>query len=287
MTAATGPMWPGTPRITERWVRTYTLGLPADVAEVRRLELTSDIYEQYVADAATAGSRAVRLAVVGRTARGVVDDLAWRHEQRRIMKQAAGTDQVTGLRAAWAAATQAWFAPAAVLCGLFNAGLGVGILLDEDSTMPGRVVGPMFLFAFAAAMAAGLRMRWAAGLPSHAPAVAVTRQTRAVAGMRYLIVVVAVGALAFAVTGSRIGVILSAVALLALGATIPSWRRSRASGPAERTASSMAGADALVILGTLPAFAFFWIVVPAVLALITVVGVVGTGPGVRARAAAA
>jgi hypothetical protein len=282
-------MWPGTPRLTERWVRTYTRGLPADVAQTRRLELASDIYEQMSESAATLGARAVRLAVVGRTARGVVDDLAWRHEQRQTMKQSESSVHPTALRAAWGAATQAWFAPAAVLCGLFNLVLGVGILFDTGSTMPGRVVGPMFLLAFAASMAVGLHMRSLAGrparVPTHASEVAVTGSRVAIAG-RYLVVLVAIASIALAVTGSRLGMLAAALALLTLAAGIPSWRRSRTAGAAAARSSSLAVADGLILFATLPGFAFFWIVVPAVLALITVVGVLGTAPGLRARAAA-
>ncbi|HVF19042.1 MAG TPA: hypothetical protein VNA14_02230 [Mycobacteriales bacterium] len=288
MTAATGPACPhGAPTLPDLWVRVYTRGLPPEVADARRRELASDIYEHLVA---TSGSRAARRAVVGRTARGVVDDLAWRHEQRQTMKQSDRVDQLTGLRAAWASATQSWFAPAAALCGLFNLGLAIGILLDEESTMPGRVGGPMFLLGFAVCMAAGLRLRWRAGRPGRTepgrtePDRA-SGEGRAVTGLRYVLVLLALASLVLAVVGSFIAVIVAALTILALGATVPSWRRARAGGPAARSASSLAVADALIIIGTLPGFAFFWIVVPALLALVTVVGVVGTGPGARARAA--
>lgn len=284
MRAATGPAGPlSAPALPDRWARIYTRGLPPEVAEARRRELASDIYEHL---AATSGSPAARRAVVGRTARGVVDDLAWRHEQRRAMKQSTRTDEVTGLRAAWAAATQAWFAPAAALCGLFNLVLAVGILLDENSTMPGRVGGPLLLLGTAVCMALGLRMRWTASRPGTAAAGPAGAGPHPVSALRYAALVVTLATLVLAVTGSRAGIIVAALSALTLAATIPSWRRSRAGGPAARAASSLAVADALVLFGTLPGFAFFWMVVPALLALTTVAGVVGTGPGTRARAAA-
>ena len=284
MTAISGPSGRvRAPSLPERWVRLYTRGLPPEVAEPRRLELMSDVYEHL---AATSGSRTVRRAVVGRTMRGVVDDLAWRHEQRRTMNESSRTDQPSRLRAAWAAATQAWFAPAAALCGLFNALLAVGILLDEGSTMPGRVVGPMLLLAFAASMAAGLRLRWSVSRGAVASSRDLGAGSRVTTALRYAVAVFAVAGLALAVTGSRAGLLLGALALLALAATIPSWWSSRSTDPAAHAASSRGAADALILLGTLPCFAFFWLVVPALLGLITVVGVVGTGPGARARAAA-
>jgi hypothetical protein len=62
-------------RLATAWVRTYTRGLPADVAERRRAELASDLYEH----AATDGRSA---AVLGRVLWGIPADLSWRRAAR-------------------------------------------------------------------------------------------------------------------------------------------------------------------------------------------------------------
>lgn len=41
-------------------------------------------------------------------------------------------------------------------------------------------------------------------------------------------------------------------------------------------------ADALIIVGTLPALALFWMVIPPLLALAVIVGVLGASPRLRA-----
>lgn len=287
--------WAAAPALTSWWVRAYTRGLPAALREARRHEIASDVFEQIAAGGLSSGGRrAARAAVVGRTARGALDDLAWRIEQGRIMNQASSTStQPTGLRAAWAAATQAWFAPAAAVVLLFNVGLAVGILADGDSTMPGRVGGPMFLFAFGAVMGIGLRLRWASRYPGGRESAGVRTSRIRSTGLVYALAIVATLTIAGGAVGSIAALVAGVVTLVALGFGLVASRRSSrrtadvvAPAPAAGGAERVVLADALIIVGTLPAFAFFWIVVPAVVALVVVVGVVGTGPGARRRAVA-
>ncbi|MEO6204173.1 MAG: hypothetical protein ABIO67_02145, partial [Mycobacteriales bacterium] len=151
-----------TPVITQRWVRLYTAGLPDQIRTTRRDEIASDVYEQLAEVHCSAERRQVRREVVGRTVRGAVDDLVWRREVAREMER-------TRLRAAL---TQAWWAPLAALVLLFNIGLAVGVLADDASTMPGRVVGPILVLLSASAMAVGLFVRVAGASsrgPRHAP----------------------------------------------------------------------------------------------------------------------
>jgi hypothetical protein len=68
------------------WVDLYTRALPTEVAQDRKDELRSDIYEQY-AHAARAGMplRSVDQAIALRAIRGVVADITWStiHHTRR------------------------------------------------------------------------------------------------------------------------------------------------------------------------------------------------------------
>lgn len=257
------------PAVTRLWLHTYTRGLPLDQRDRRCEELASDVYEQ-LADGGAAGRRA-RTSVVGRTARGAMDDLAWRREQRHRMDSNVAPH---GLRAAWAAMTQAWFAPAAALIVAFDIVLAVGILLDENSTMPGRVVGPLVTLALGLCMATGLLLRsqarWrpASALPGVAP-------TNRNAAVTVLLVLAAVAA----VVGTSAGraPLLLALLLLLLAGTLFALGRRRAG----RGRAGSAVADPLIMLGTLPGLAFFWMVVPAVLALVVIAGVLSTGPDTR------
>ena len=63
--------------ILRMWTRVYTWGMPSDVAERRRAEVESDLWE-FVHDA-DAGDRLSRsLQILARLAAGIPDDLAWR-----------------------------------------------------------------------------------------------------------------------------------------------------------------------------------------------------------------
>src|SRR6185503_7637279 len=66
------------------WVRRYTRGLPAPVAERRTGELYADLHDQIEHDRAH-GVRDRRIAwsLVSRALRGVPDDLSWRRRQPR------------------------------------------------------------------------------------------------------------------------------------------------------------------------------------------------------------
>lgn len=223
--------------VAERWVRVYTAGLPVDARTARRDEIASDVYEQ-LCDAGT--SRQARRQVVGRTVRGAVDDLVWRREVARGMKR-------TSMRAAM---TQAWWAPLAALVLLFDVGFAAVILADEDSTMPGRVGGPLLVLAAATAMAIGLSVRVAgAGTrgPRHAP---------------YAALAIAVAFVTVATIGGLVIVVLAAVTVVAALAVL-----------SRGTVRSAGVADALILVGTLPALAMFWLVFPALVALAVVVGV--------------
>lgn len=230
-----------------RWVQAYTKGLPEQLRAHRHDEITSDIHEQLAYAGASAQYRRVRLAVVGRTARGAVDDLMWRRQVGRSMKQERGITT---------ALTQAWWAPLAALVALFDVGFAVAVLADEQSTMPGRVVGPALVLVAAIALFAGLMLR--VGAPS---ASGLRR------GAGYSAAVVTLAIVAALVIGGPVALLLGG--LIVLGGMAVLLRGVSRGG---------AVADALVMLGTLPALAMFWLIVPALLAVAVIVGVLTGQP---------
>lgn len=232
-----------TPALTQRWVRLYTAGLPEQIRMTRREEIASDVYEQLAEAHCDADRRQVRRDVVGRTVRGAVDDLLWRREVARAMP----ARERTSMRAAL---TQAWWAPLAVLVLLFDIGFAAAVLADDGSTMPGRVGGPALVLLCASALAVGLWVRVAGAAahgPRHAP---------------YAAAVIVAAFVTAATVGGLIILVLAAVAIVAALAVL-----------ARGSVRSAGVADALVLVGTLPALAMFWLVLPALLALAVIVGV--------------
>ena len=68
--------------LVSRWVATYTRHLPAEVAERRRAEVASDLWEQRAAAReAAAPAVAVALSILRRMASGMPADLRWRQGQ--------------------------------------------------------------------------------------------------------------------------------------------------------------------------------------------------------------
>lgn len=68
------------------WAARYTRGLPAEVANERLDELAADLHDHSVhADATGMTGRALAVAIVSRSLRGVPADIAWRAAQRRVV----------------------------------------------------------------------------------------------------------------------------------------------------------------------------------------------------------
>ncbi len=265
---------------TRGWVRTYTRGLPDEVWVARRAEIESDVHEHR-----STGARGA--AIVGRTLRGVPADVVWRREEQGAVDAING--RLTGVQALWATATQSWFTPLAVLLGLFNMlGAATVLFAIDDSKGAGRVVGPVILVILSGAMFAGLRLRWRAGQPATvvdgATAVEPERVTVRARIARGVITLLGVAAIVFGAMGS--GFLLIAGVLALAGVVSIAVRRHRARAPRRSAGTEhIALADVLIIIGTLPALALWWLIIPAVLALAVIGGVIGTGPGTRRRAA--
>ena len=273
-------------RFTEWWVRCYTRGLPADARDQRRREIESDVFEQLDgARQATTPARSAAAEVLWRTVRGMGDDILWRLRERSTMKSSiAGAGRPTGVQALWATATSAWFTPIAALLGVLNVLGAVLVAIDRSGKMPGQVIGPVIMVSLAASLFAGLWLRWSSSAGASATPLQATRSRKA-----------AIALIALCVVTFAVGLTwlfpLAIVPLGGVGALVVVAGRRSARQRAAMTAPIRAArrqglvtADALIIIGVLPALALFWMVIPPILAVIVIGGVIGTG--VRPRRAA-
>jgi hypothetical protein len=266
------------------WADRYTRGLPNEVRERRRDEIESDVFEQR--HSTVNGSDARPTSVVWRTVRGIPADVAWRRQEMRSMRANAPVPHESRLRNAWAVATQRWFAPIAVLVMVFD--LLFAIAVAKTGKGSGQVVGPIFLTLCGVAIAAGLWMRWRAArvitsrpAPAAAPRRAVNNRTIAklvaMLGVTLLLLTIGVSTGAVSVFFVAFGIFVIAALVFGGRAMV---HAIRSSDVADRAGL----ADGLVIVGTFPALAMFWMVIPAILALLVIGGVLGTSPKFRPAA---
>ena len=189
----------------------------------------------------------------------------------------------TGLQAAWATVTQAWFTPIAALVALFDIVMAVGIAFDENSKMPGQLIGPLLMALLAIGIITGLWIRWRSQFDDAATPVRDTANARrSMLKLRFLLVAAVVAIAAGLVVVAPLLLVAGILTLVLTG--LLAFRRGReareGAPPAPRRASPVL-ADVLIIVGTFPALGLWWMIVPALLALIVIAGVIGTGPRLR------
>jgi hypothetical protein len=263
------------------WTDRYTRGLPDDARERRRHEIESDVFDQLRAAPDERPS-----SVTWRTVRGIPADVAWRRHELRAMRANAPQPHESRWRNAWAVVTQRWFAPVAVMVIVFDLLFAIAVVKEGKGS--GRILGPVLLVLCAAAIAIGLRLRWRTVRVITSRPAPINGARRAVSNRTIAALFVALGiALALLVIGVSTGsasvffVALgcSAIAALAFGGRAV-VRALRSSDAADRAGL----ADGLVIVGTFPALAMFWMIVPPILALVVIGGVLGTSPKLRPAA---
>ncbi len=283
-------------RMCRIWARTYTVGLPGGIRDERLAELDSDLYEHRVLGGH--GS-----ALVGRTMRGVADDVLWRFREGRSTARSQAFDgSERGWRALWATVTQAWFPPIAVLLVLFNTAFAIAVLFDENARPPGQVVGPIIVLTITVGMIAGLAMRRRAieraganatlGAVVEMPSPTSSARGRAASRAEIAVWVFGVVVIVCLIVGTMTSPFLVGVGILALIAVVVLGTRARRMRKAEpASVTRPVGqhqallADVLIVVGTLPALGMFWMIVPAILAVVVIFGALGTGPRLRSRAA--
>lgn len=77
------------------WTATYTRRLPREIAQARRDEIASDLWEQR-ADAAGRSSARAALEIVRRMLVGIPADLVWRHHKRRAAARQPQRQRIDG-----------------------------------------------------------------------------------------------------------------------------------------------------------------------------------------------
>jgi peptidoglycan/LPS O-acetylase OafA/YrhL len=99
-----------TAELVARWVRLYTRGLPAPIAERRIGEIDADLHDHIAHERASAtGDRRIALGIAGRMVRGMAADASWRRRTiarsstRKREKMTKATDR-PAVRVALAAA---------------------------------------------------------------------------------------------------------------------------------------------------------------------------------------
>jgi hypothetical protein len=266
---------------TTWWAQRYTRGLPAEVQARRRDEIVSDVFEEL--NAASDG----RGSMTWRTIRGMAADVSWRRQEQRAMRANSPEGHESHLRNAWAVVTQRWFAPVAVLVIVFDLLFAIAVI-QEDGSNSGQVIGPVLLVLCALAIGTGLWMRWRAArvISTHASPAGTARRevsNRTIAGL-LAVLGVTLALLVIGVSAGSVAVFFLALILvggcaLAFGGRFV-VRALRSSDVGDRVGL----ADGLIVVGTFPALAMFWMVIPPILALIVIGGVLGTGPRFRPAA---
>src|SRR6185436_5921532 len=103
---------------------------------------------------------------------------------------------------------------------------------------------------------------------------------RTIAGL-VAVLAVTLALLVVGVSSGSVSVFLSALGFLAACAVIFGGRAVVSAVRSSDVADRAGLADGLIIVGTFPALAMFWMVVPPILALLVIGGVLGTSPTLR------
>jgi hypothetical protein len=272
----------GSGAFTTWWAARYTRGLPDQVQGRRRDEIASDVFEEL-----HAASDGPHRSLAWRTVRGIPADFSWRRQEMRAMRTNSPEPHESHLRNAWAVVTQRWFAPLAVVVLLFDVLFAIAVI-NEDGSNSGQVIGPVLLGLCALAIGSGLWLRWRAARVISARVAEPGQDRRAVSNRTIAALIAVLGVtLALLVIGVSGGsVVLFFVALVFIGGCALGFG-GRAVARAMRSSdlADKAGlADGLIVVGTFPALAMFWMVIPPVLALLVIGGVIGTSPRFRPAA---
>jgi hypothetical protein len=269
---------------TTWWADRYTRSLPTDVRDRRRAEIESDVFEHVHLSSDSSDAR--RTSVAWRTVRGIPADVAWRRQEMRAMRASSPEPHESRLRNAWAVVTQRWFAPIAILVLVFDVLFAIAVLKEGKSS--GQVIGPILLTLCAVAIGTGLWLRWRAvrvittrPAPIDGSRRAVSNRT--IAGL-FAVLGVTLALLIIGVSSGGVGVFLAAFGFLVICALVFGGRAVVRAVRSSEVADRAGLADGLIIVGTFPALAMFWMIVPPILALLVIGGVLGTSPKFRPAA---
>ncbi len=78
--------------LVRKWVRLYTMGLPAEDKKTRRDEIDSDLWEQKQDAAGSGNGTGAAWNIFGRLLLGIPDDLSWRMENEKNVQRRESMD---------------------------------------------------------------------------------------------------------------------------------------------------------------------------------------------------
>jgi hypothetical protein len=139
------------------WVARYTHRLPAETAERRQAELTSDLWEQRTYGRMVgASTAAVALSILRRMAAGMPADLRWRHHQLAATR---GQPLNVGGRPVLRTLARNWWLMLAGLVSIFEVVFGVTMPFAEGGN-PGSIAGGAFIAGAGLLVLSGIIVRW-------------------------------------------------------------------------------------------------------------------------------
>jgi hypothetical protein len=138
------------------WVASYSRHLPAEVADRRRAELASDLWEQRAwGRAVGAPAPAVALSILRRMAAGMPADLRWRQRQLAATR---GRPLGPGGQPVLQRLARNWWLVLAALLGSFEALVGVAMPFEEGGN-PGSIAGGALIAGAGLLMLGGIAVR--------------------------------------------------------------------------------------------------------------------------------
>jgi hypothetical protein len=138
------------------WVATYSRHLPAEVADRRRAELASDLWEQRAwGRTVGAPAPAVALSILRRMTAGMPADLRWRQRQLAATR---GRPLVPGGQPVLRTLARNWWLVLAALVGLFEVLFGVAMPFEEGGN-PGSIAGGALIAGGGLLMLGGIAVR--------------------------------------------------------------------------------------------------------------------------------
>lgn len=138
------------------WVRTYTRGLDPLLADTRRREIASDVWEQQALGREVgAPPLAVAASVLRRVIAGMPADLTWSHAARSVSRTTPNTMERTPM----STLKTMWLPTLAGLLGLFQIAAGTEMLLSEPKLDNAIALAAFAGLGLAALIGVGLRRR--------------------------------------------------------------------------------------------------------------------------------
>lgn len=133
-------------RVCRGWAATYTRGLPTEIAELRVLEIESDLWE-HLQDPETADRE-----ILGRTLRGIQADVWWRY---RTLLESRGARQRSHEMTTTQRIAQHWYVWLGIAVVLFGVACGAIYVQENTELVPDTLAWATFMLTFLGAMATG------------------------------------------------------------------------------------------------------------------------------------